>query len=146
MGIALPKVLKPLFQVQNGGAVQYSDIRILPLDQVAPAESEFWTDAEYSRKLIPDTSLVFRFAADRRRGDHHFFLNFNANGRDGEASVYHLYHDPGELSLVAKTVKVLFDKLIGVTDSPLADWSHHITVEATSLERLEKLQRTLFGS
>lgn len=28
-GIALPRVLKPLFQVQNGGAVQYSDIQVL---------------------------------------------------------------------------------------------------------------------
>lgn len=154
IGIALPKVLKPLFQVQNGGAVQYSDIQILPLEKIAPVETDFWTDAEYSRKLIADTSLVFRFAADRRRGDHHYFLNFNAKGRDGEPSVYHLYHDPGELRLFTKTVKAFFDKLIGVTDSPLADWSeterletvlHQESMEWVVLGNLAVLQKTLLG-
>ena len=154
MGIALPKVLKPLFQVQNGGAVQYSNLRILQLDQFATLESEFWTDAEYSRKLIPDTSLVFRFAADQSRGDHQYFLNFNAKGRDGEPSVCHLYHDPGELSLVAKSVKMFFDKLIGVTDAPLADWSeteqlnpvlHQESFDWVVLGNLRVLQKTLLG-
>jgi hypothetical protein len=121
-GVKLPKVLRDALARQDGGLIRYSSVSVLPLHEIKPLGIDFWEDVGYSKKRIPKQNLVFDFAA-AADDEPIYFLNFNANGPRGEPTVHHLYHDPGDVQLTARTVEAFFADLIAVTPKPAVDWS-----------------------
>jgi hypothetical protein len=119
--VTLPRSLRKALKRQNGGLVQYSEVRIHELEQIVPVERQFWRHTMHSRKKFANAGLVFHFAS--ADDEPLFFLNFNANGPEGEPTVYHWYHDPGEVRPVSRTVRRFFADLIEVSSTPAVDWS-----------------------
>lgn len=120
-GVKLPKALRKALRVQNGGLIRYSLTTVHSLAEIVPVEADFWEHASYSRKKFPNLKLVFHFANDD--DEPPYFLNYNANGPDGEPTVYHWYHDPGEVCPTAKTVARFLAHLAAVSPTPAVDWS-----------------------
>lgn len=122
-GCSLPKLLRKLYALHDGGPVRYAPFRLYPLNELVVTTADFWSAVEYTKKLVPVKSLVFALGEDIDHGDHLYFLNFNAKGPTGEPSVCHLWHDPAALVLASKSVKVFLDQEVGVTETPMVEWS-----------------------
>jgi hypothetical protein len=82
--VALPTPLPAALQKQDGGLVRYSDVRVLPLGEMAPPPTEFWQDADYPKKDFRDRRLVITFAHGDD-GEPHYFLNFNKDRAEQSA-------------------------------------------------------------
>src|SRR6516165_8043315 len=61
-GVQLPEVLREAYARQNGGFVYDTHLRILPLEEIANPDDEFWQWASCEEDEVPDRSLIFRFA------------------------------------------------------------------------------------
>jgi SMI1/KNR4 family protein SUKH-1 len=121
-GVSLPQALREALSRQNGGRVRYSEVRVLPLDEIQPAADDLWEYACYNEDEIPDRGLVFEFAQEEAFGGR-YFLNFNAQGPQGEPSVYLYHSDPGDLDRQAKRLMRFFERMLDVSEKPQVDWS-----------------------
>jgi hypothetical protein len=121
-GVKMPATLRGALGRQNGGVVRYSSVQISRLDQILPVSDEVWEYGSYEEDEIPDRNLVFDFAQCGETGGQ-YFLNFNANGPEGEPSVYEYHSDPGDIGKVSGSPTKFLERLLAVSDAPKVDWS-----------------------
>ncbi len=136
-GAALPKLLKKVLSQHNGGYVRETRFRVFPLDEIGPADGEFWELASIENEdEVADKALLFPFAWDEELGGQ-YILNFNAAGLQDDPSVMQIYSDPGELRRVSKSLKKFFFKMLCVSDTPVFDWTELETLTVITDETLD---------
>ncbi|HEV3145384.1 MAG TPA: SMI1/KNR4 family protein [Gemmataceae bacterium] len=135
-GVRLPDVLRQAFARQNGGFVYDTHLHILPLEEVANPDDDFWEFASYEEEEISDRSLVFRFA-EEQECDGELFLNFNAGGPEGEPCVMSYHSDPGDLNRHAKSVTRFLTRMLETFEAPSVDWSETGRLEIVARETID---------
>jgi hypothetical protein len=137
-GLTLPKLLRELLALQDGGMVQHEPIRVLPLDEMVPPDEEFWNWTVIDESSVRNREWVITFAW----GDDEpqYLLNFNAGGPHGEPTVYSWYHDPGDMALEASSLAEFFGKVTETFPTPAVDWD-----ETTRLDVVLFHERIDFG-
>lgn len=130
--VKLPEVLRKALAMQNGGSVRNTSIDVLPLEQMAPVDEEFWEWAAFDDEdEARDHELVFAFGEESETGAT-LLMNFNARGPKGEPSVYFDYH--GESTdLQNDSLSGFFQAMLASSETPSVDWSE--------IERLEVVAR-----
>ncbi|HVW39008.1 MAG TPA: SMI1/KNR4 family protein [Pirellulales bacterium] len=130
--VKLPELLRKALAIQNGGSVRNTSIDVLPLEQMAPVDEEFWEWAAIEDEdEAPDHKLVIVFGEEAVTGAT-LIMNFNARGPQGEPSVYFDYH--GESTdLQNDSLSGFFQAMLASSETPSVDWSE--------IERLEVVAR-----
>jgi hypothetical protein len=136
-GVQLPEVLRQAFARQNGGFVYDTHLRILPLEEIANPDDEFWDWASYEEEEIPDRTLVFRFAEDQQV-DGELYLNFNLQGPQEEPAVMTFHSDPGELHRQSKSVTKFLTRMLETFEVPAVDWSETERLEIVARETVDR--------
>lgn len=134
--VKLPEVLRKALTVQNGGSVRNTSIDVLPLEQMTPADEEFWEWAAFEDEdEAPDHKLVIVFGEESETGAT-LLMNFNARGSQGEPSVYFDYH--GESTdLQNDTLSGFFQAMLASTETPSVDWSETERLEVVARESID---------
>ncbi len=143
--VRLPHALRAALGRQNGGLVRYSNVRILPLEEVVPADENLWQSLAEVDRDVADRQLVFTFAWDED-GEPQYLINFNAHGRAGEPTVHNYRKGRGELGLEAKTLAEFFTGLLAVAAAPALDWSETERLDVVLHREILELQSTLQGA
>jgi hypothetical protein len=136
-GVRLPVILREAFARQNGGFVYDTHLRILPLEEIAKPDEEFWNWASYEEEEIPVRNLVFRFAEDQEV-DGELFLNFNIEGPQGEPAVMTYHSDPGDINRQAKSVTKFLTRKLETFEAPAIDWSETERLEIVARETVDR--------
>jgi hypothetical protein len=135
-GVRLPDVLRQALSRQDGGYVRDTQFRILPLAEIRCPDEEFWHFASYKEEEVADRRLVLLFAwNDEFSGS--YYLNYNAQGPDGEPSVLVHHHDPGDLDRCAKSVSKFLTRMLDTADTPQVDWSETASLEILARETID---------
>jgi hypothetical protein len=173
-GVKLPELLRKALAIRNGGSVRNTSLDILPLEQMAPVDEDFWEWTEIDDDEAPDHNLMFVFGEESETGAT-LLMNFNAGGPKGEPSIYFDHH--GESTyLVNDTLSEFFKANLASAGAPSVDWSEterlpivacetidlspifgksastnrgvpiYVTFESTNRGKLEALRRELFGA
>lgn len=134
--VQLPEVLRKALAVQNGGSVRNTSLEILPLEQMAPVDEDFWEWAAFDEEeQAPDHELVFVFGEELETGAT-ALMNFNARGAKGEPSVYFDYH--GESTdLQNDALTGFFAELLVTSDAPSVDWSETERLDVVARESIK---------
>ena len=120
-GVKLPELLRSALAIRNGGSVRNTSLDILPLEQMAPVDEDFWEWTEIDEDEAPNHDLMFVFGEESETGAT-LLMNFNARGPKGEPSVYFDHH--GESTyLVNETLSGFFKANLASADAPSVDWS-----------------------
>jgi SMI1 / KNR4 family (SUKH-1) len=135
-GVRLPDVLRQAFAKQNGGFVLNTQLRILPLEEIANPDDDFWEFACCEEEDVPDRGLIYRFA-EEQEVDGELFLNFNPNGPQGEPAVMSYHSDPGDLNPYSKSVTKFLTRMLETFDAPSVDWSETEQAEIVARETIE---------
>jgi hypothetical protein len=135
-GVKLPDLLRQAFAKQNGGFVYATQLRILPLEEIATPDEEFWQYACCEEEHVPDRELILRFA-EEQEVDGELFLNYNANGPEGEPAVMSYHSDPGDLNPYSKSVTKLLTRMLETFDAPSVAWSETERGEVVARETVD---------
>ena len=130
--LKLPDALARALRKQNGGLVRYSSVWLHPLNEITWADKSALGWVAPDAKEVPNRDLVVTFANDD--DEPTYFLNYNANGPNGEPSVYSAGHDPPEFRAEAKTVAEFLSALSAVSAAPAVDWEETRRLEVVLLE------------
>ena len=118
-GVTLPEPIRTALGVRNGGFVRNTSIEIGSLDEIVPADAQFWEWTELDDDEVPDHSLMFVFGStDSAR----LLMNFNANGPEGSPSVY-IDHHGESTNFLDDTILGYFENELEASDEPSVDWS-----------------------
>jgi hypothetical protein len=120
-GVKLPEPIRTALGIRNGGFVRNAPIQVLPLDEIVPADDEFWEYTEIEEDEAPDHRLMFVFGSDTEIGGT-LLMNFNARGPEGSPSVY-IDHHGESTSLFNETIGGLFEAALASAAGPSVDWS-----------------------
>lgn len=134
--VKLPELLRQALAIQNGGSVRNTSIDVLPLEQMAPVDEEFWEWAAFEDEdEAPDHDLVIAFGEEAETGAT-LIMNFNARGPQGEPSVYFDYH--GESTdLQNDSLFGFFQAMLASAEAPSVDWSEIERLEVVARESID---------
>ena len=133
--VRLPKVLRTVLRIQDGGFVRNAPLEILPLEEIVPVEDDFWEYTEIEEDEAPDRDLVFVLGDETEIGGT-YLLNFNAKGPAGEPSIYIDVHGEST-SRVAGSLKELLETLLASSPVPSVNWSETETLPVLARETID---------
>ena len=134
-GIKLPELLRKALAIRNGGSVRNTSLNILPLEQLAPVDEDFWEWTEIDDDEAPNHNLMFVFGDESETGAT-LLMNFNAGGPEGEPSIYFDHH--GESTyLVNETLSGFFKANLASAGAPSVDWSETERLPIVACETID---------
>jgi hypothetical protein len=120
--VSLPKLLRDILERRDGGFVRHAQVEIHPLAEIRPVDDDFWRFTEISGGEAADHSLVFVLGQDTEIGGQ-YLLNFNAQGRAGEPSIYLFFNDGCGARMVSSSLEGLLKELLTFDKAPHIDWA-----------------------
>ncbi len=136
-GVKLPDLLRKSLAIRNGGSVRNTSLDILPLEQMAPVDEDFWEWTEIDEDEAPNHDLMFVFGEESETGAT-LLMNFNSRGPKGDPSVYFDHH--GESTYLANpTLSGFFKAMLASSDAPSVDWSETERLPVVARETIDLL-------
>lgn len=117
--VALPPSLRSALRRRDGGLVRGTEVEILPLGQIQPADEEYLRFDEDPHR---DLALVFRFGLDTESGGD-YLMDYNAGGPSESPSVYIHYNDGTGATLIDESFDDFIENLVAGSPPPDVDWS-----------------------
>lgn len=134
--VALPALLRTVLKQQDGGMIRGEDFFMHGLDQIRPADRDLLGyHIDFDDEGAPDPALLFEFAANDLGGQ--FYLDYSANGPQGEPSIKSFYGDGGSLSDVADSLDEFFGDMLATDDAAGVDWSEADRIEVIASETID---------
>ncbi len=145
-GVTLPRQIRELLLIRNGGYVSRSDLEILSLADIRPLEEEQrewigWDLADEIEDYNPDR--VFVFCYEHLLGGA-YFLDYNRHGPQHEPLVLEYFSDPGDARFEASSVTEFLEDRLARSTEPLVNWQETEDVQVIAQESID-LSR-LWGS
>lgn len=117
--VALPTTLRSALRRRDGGLVRDTEIKILPLGEIQPADEEYLGFDEDPHR---DLALVFRFGLDMESGGD-YLMDYNAGGASESPSVYIHYNDGTGATLIDESFDDFIENLVADSPGPDVDWT-----------------------
>ena len=133
--VTLPELLRNALAIQNGGFVRNAPMEILPLEEIAPVDEEFWEFTEIEHHDAPNHDLMFVLGQETDVGGT-YLLNFNAQGPAGEPGVYLDLHGESTYHL-ADSLEDLLNELLASSRAPGVNWSETKDLPALARESID---------
>jgi SMI1 / KNR4 family (SUKH-1) len=135
-GVRLPEALRHAMATQDGGYVRDSHFRVLPLDEIANPDHEFWEFTSYEETEVADRKLLLRFGWDDESSGS-YYLNYGPAGPANEPQVYVHHSDPGDLDQCAISLTKFFERILDRAESPAVDWAETESAEVIARETID---------